>query len=117
MRYIIVYIYLAINVFLLILNWNLFSSSINIDLGFGVFNMPPLILLQVIGLLALIAFAVLDGMKDLKREVKISELQNTILGLEKDTVINALQNKLKSASTQASTQAEVKPKSDVVDKK
>lgn len=113
MKYIIVYIYLAINVFLLILNWNLFSSSINIDLGFGVYNMPPLILLQVIGLVALIAFAILDGMKDLKREVKISELQNTILGLEKDTVINALQNKLKSATTKE----EVKPKTEVVDKK
>ena len=113
MKYIIVYIYLAINVFLLILNWNLFSSTINIDLGFGVFNMPPLILLQVIGLVALIAFAILDGIKDLKREVKISELQNTILGLEKDTVINALESKLKSAAAKE----EIKPEIKLVDKK
>lgn len=113
MKYIIVYIYLAINVFLLILNWNLFSSSINIDLGFGVFNMPPLILLQVIGLVALIVFAILDGIKDLKREVKISELQNTILGLEKDTIINALQSKLKSTTAKE----EIKPEIKLVDKK
>ncbi|CAH8282755.1 hypothetical protein EV196_101609 [Mariniflexile fucanivorans] len=102
MKYIIIYIYLAINVFLLILNWNLFSSSINMDLGFGVYSMPPLIMLQVIGLVALIIFAVLDGVKDLKREVVISELQKTILGLEKDAVINKLQNQNKLTETKES---------------
>lgn len=102
MKYIIIYIYVAINVFLLILNWNLFSSSINLDLGFGVYNMPPLIMLQIIGLVALIIFAVLDGVKDLKREVVISELQKTILGLEKDAVITKLQNKNKLTETQES---------------
>lgn len=97
MKYIIIYIYIAINAFLLILNFNLFSTSINIDLGFGIFKMPPLILVQVIGLIALIVFALLDGVKDLKREVVITELQKTILSLEKDNVINDLQNKLKSS--------------------
>ncbi|WP_445736445.1 hypothetical protein [Mariniflexile sp.] len=96
MKYIIIYIYIAINVFLLILNWNLFSTSINIDLGFGVFYMPPLILVQVIGLAAIILFAIHDGVKDLKRERIISDLQNTITSLEKDSIINNLKDALHS---------------------
>lgn len=96
MKYIIIYIYVAINIFLLILNWNLFSSSINIDLGFGVFNIPPLVLIQIIGLVALVIFALLDGVKDLKREVLVSDLQKQILSLEKDSIINVLKDKIKS---------------------
>lgn len=96
MKYIIIYIYVAINIFLLILNWNLFSTSINIDLGFGVFYLPPLILIQIVGLVALIVFAILDGVKDLKREVLVTDLQKQILGLEKDSIINGLKDKIKS---------------------
>ena len=96
MKYIIIYIYVAINIFLLILNWNLFSTSINIDLGFGVFHLPPLVLIQIIGLVALVVFAILDGVKDLKREVLVSELQKQILSLEKDSIIHDLKNKIKS---------------------
>ncbi|WP_372754817.1 hypothetical protein [Mariniflexile sp.] len=111
MKYIIIYLYLAINAFLLILNFNLFSTSINIDLGFGIFQMPPLILVQVIGLVALIAFAIIDGFKELRREVEVSEFQKTILGLEKDSLINNLQHKLKSNNT-----IEVIPNNEVVEK-
>lgn len=79
---------------LLSLNWNLFLTSLNMDFGFGVFHTMPFIMLQAIGLIALVLFAVLDGVKDLKREVIMINLQNKILKLEKDLEINSLKNQI-----------------------
>ncbi len=96
MKYIIIFVYTAINIFLLILNWNLFTSAVNMDFGFDVIGIAPLIFLQILGLFALVVFALLDGIKDLKREVVITDLQKKILKLEKDSEISSLKKIIQS---------------------
>ena len=96
MKYIIVFVYTAINIFLLILNWNLFTSAVNMDFGFDVIRIAPLIFLQFLGLFALIVFAVIDGFKDLKREVVITDLQKKMLKIEKDSEISSLKKIIQS---------------------
>ncbi|WP_372745332.1 hypothetical protein [Lutibacter sp.] len=93
MKYLLIFIYVVINIFIFILNWDLFTAQLDVDLGFGMYSLPPFFLLQIFGLFIILLFAIVDGLKDLKRELKISELQNKIIGLEKDAEIAILKNK------------------------
>ncbi len=90
MRYLLIFIYVVVNIFVFVLNWDLFTTQLDLDLGFGLFTLLPFLVLQLFGLLVLVIFAIVDGMKDLKRELKISELQNKVVQLEKDVEITFL---------------------------
>ena len=59
-------------------------------MGFAEFKTLPFVVLQVFGGVVLGVFALVDVYKDLKREVKINELQNTILTMQKDAEIASL---------------------------
>lgn len=87
MRYIILFIYVAVSILLFVLNWDLFTTSVSFDMGFGTFHAWPFLILQLFGLILLAGFSVFDGIKDLKREIKISELQNRITQMQKDAEI------------------------------
>lgn len=92
MRYVLIFIYVAVNALLFVINWDLFTTIVDVDLGFGSFKSLPFFILQIFGLLVLVIFAISDNMKDLKREVKISELQNKITRLQKDAEISILKH-------------------------
>ena len=72
------------------INWDLFTTFVEVDLGFAFFKTLPFLILQIFGLLILSVFAILDNMKDLKREVKITELHSKIIQLQKDAEISSL---------------------------
>ena len=90
MKYILIFIYVAVSVLLFVLNWDLFTTYISFDLVFGKFDVLPFLFLQIFGVVILGLFAFVDGIRDLKREAKISELQNTIVAMRKDAEIAAL---------------------------
>lgn len=90
MKYILIFIYVAISILLLVLNWNLFTTRVVVDLGFGKFDALPFLILQIFGIVVLGVFALVDGFKDLKREIKISELEKKIITLQKDAEISTL---------------------------
>tara|TARA_R110000868_G_scaffold61116_2_gene185891 strand:+ start:629 stop:976 length:348 start_codon:yes stop_codon:yes gene_type:complete len=89
-KYIILFLYIGISIFLFVLNWNLFTTTLDFDLGFGTYKLLPLVVLQIIGGLVLGIFALVDYMKDLKRELKITELNKRLMQLEKDLEIASL---------------------------
>ncbi len=90
MKYILIFIYVSISILLLVLNWDLFTTMVLVDLGFGQFDALPFLILQIFGGVVLGVFVVVDGFKDLKREVKISEMEKTIITLKKDAEIAIL---------------------------
>lgn len=90
MKYILIFLYVAISILLLVLNWGLFTTRVVVDLGFGKFDALPFLILQIFGVGVLAVFALVDGFKDLKRDVKISELEKTIITLKKDAEISTL---------------------------
>ena len=96
-KYIILFIYIAINSFLLILNWSLFLQSSELNFGFGVYYVSPYILLQAVGLIALLAFAIYDGFKDLRSELDKASYDKKIVQLEKDAEITGIKNQMEKA--------------------
>ncbi len=110
MRYILIFVYIVVSILLFVLNWDLFTTVVNVDLGFGSYNLLPFFLLQIFGALILGIFALVDGMKDLKREVKISELQNRAIQLEKDIEIISLKESRKNESDLTNQPEPSKPK-------
>lgn len=109
LRYLIIFVYIAVNILLLVLNWNLFTTSDSLDLGFGVYDALPYVLLQISGLVALVVFAAYDGIKDLRREVFITHLEKKILELKKDSEIKSIKDKARHTRT---TSAEAQPYGD-----
>jgi Zn-finger domain-containing protein len=89
-KYILLFLYVAVSIFLFTLNWDLFTTTLDFDLGFGTYKLLPLFVLQIFGGLVLGIFALVDYMKDLKREVKITELNKRVMQLEKDSEIATL---------------------------
>lgn len=98
MKYIIIFIYLAVNVFLFFINWNLFTTNLDFDLGFGNISTLPLVVLQVFGLLILLLYMTWNSMKELKSEVLVASLQNQIMELQKNAEIQQLKNDAKNIS-------------------
>ena len=90
MKYILIFIYLAVSILLFVLNWDLFTTALVLDIGFGEFNVWPFFILQIFGGVILGVFALADGYKDLKKEMKINELRNTITTMQKDAEIASL---------------------------
>lgn len=105
MKYIVIFIYLTVNVLLFFFNWNLFTAYLDFDLGFGNFSTLPLVILQIFGGLILGVYMIWDRMKDLKREVFITRLQKQIIELQKNSEIQQLKN-----DVQEMAKAEKSPK-------
>lgn len=97
MKYVILFIYIAINVLLFFFNWKLFTTVLEIDLGMGKYNVLPLLIIQIIGLLLMGVYMVWDRMKDLKREVLITNLKKRIVELQKNNEIQHLKEEVKES--------------------
>lgn len=102
MRNLLLLLYIIINVFLLILNFELFSSVVDVDLGFSTMALMPIILIQLLGFLFVITFFYLDKIRESNKRNAIERLsdKNTIqekeleianLKLENSAVSNAAQ--------------------------
>jgi len=100
MKYVLIFLYLAVSILLFSLNWKLFTTALVLDMGFGEFKTLPFLVLQIFGGVILGVFALVDGYKDLKREVKISELEKTILTMQKDAEIASLKKGFGEAKTE-----------------
>lgn len=90
----IVFLYVAVNIFLLVLNFSLFTATLNIDLGFGIFTLMPLLFLQVMGLLFLLLFNLVYKSLDNKKNYEILLLEKTVSNLEKDVELVSLKSKI-----------------------
>lgn len=90
MKIILVFLYIVINVFLYILNFEVFNSQVDIDFGFGIFSTMPIILLQVVGFVFTLLFYFLGQKADTKFNNAIEKLEDNILILEKDIEISNL---------------------------
>ncbi len=90
MKYVLIFIYVAISILLFVLNWDLFTTVVSLDLVVGKFNTLPFLFIQIFGGVVLVIFAFVDGIKDLNREAKIREMHNTIITMQKDAEIAAL---------------------------
>ncbi len=95
MRNILLFFYLIVNIFLYILNIELFNSVVDIDFGFFVLSFIPLVMLQMIGLIFVLAFYYLDKNKETKKKIEIERLydKNTIQQKELEIVNLKLENK------------------------
>lgn len=83
MKYTVIFIYAAVSILLFFFNWNLFTTVLELDLGFGAFATLPFFVLQIFGAIVIAAYMIWDRMKDLKREVLITGLQKQIIELQK----------------------------------
>ncbi|WP_366186832.1 hypothetical protein [Flavobacterium ovatum] len=82
--------YLIIAAFLYTLNFELFHTSADLDLGFGIFTTFPLVIEMVIGLLFCLLFFLTDKNKQIKNEAHIENLKNEIIIHKKDLEIATL---------------------------
>ena len=113
-KYILLFMYLAVSILLFVLNMSLFTTTLDFDLGFGTYKLLPFFVLQIFGGLVLGIFALVDYMKDLKRELKIVELNKKVMLLEKDIEIASL--KQLDRNTTAHTQIEASETAIVIEK-
>ena len=112
MKYLTIFIYLAVSILLFFFNWSLFTTSLEFDLGFGTFSTLPFFVLQIFGGLVLTAYMFWDRMKDLKREVTITGLQKQIVELQKNSEIQQLKKDVQDKKQ--TIKIEEKPKESVI---
>jgi type III secretory pathway component EscV len=90
MRNILLMGYIIISVFLYTLNFELFQTGRDIDLGFGIFTTFPVIIVMAIGLIFCLFFFLIDKNKQMKNEALIDNLKNEITIHKKDLEIATL---------------------------
>lgn len=98
MKYSVIFIYIAVNILLFFFNWDLFTTTLEFDLGFGTFSTLPFFILQIFGGLVIGCYMIWDRMKDLKREVIITNLQKKVIELQKNSEIQQLKKDVQDIS-------------------
>jgi uncharacterized integral membrane protein len=74
--------FLFVNLYLLILNWGLFTVSLTIDYGFGTFQAPPILMIMVFGTVVVGLIWFTEYTKDLRTEVTILKKDEEIRKLK-----------------------------------
>jgi hypothetical protein len=92
MRNIILLGYLILSIFLYTLNFELFHTAADIDIGVGIFTTYPLLILIISGLVFCLLFFLMDKNKQMKNETLVENLKNEIIIHKKDLEIAALKN-------------------------
>lgn len=106
MRYFTLILYIIINLFLYILNYELFNSVANVDFGFGIFGIMPIVLMQVIGLFFLGLLFYTDKIKEINKRIQIEKLETKNTLLAKDLEIKKLKETVEAVhQTEISTEA------------
>jgi type III secretory pathway component EscV len=90
MRNLILLGYLIIAIFLYTLNFELFHSAADINIGLGIFTTYPLLILMALGLIFCLFFFLVDKNKQMKTDSIIENLKNEIIILKKDLEIASL---------------------------
>lgn len=94
MRYLLLFLFLIINVFLYVLNFELFNSIVNMDFGFDVFATMPILIMLFIGLLFILLFILIGNNDDKKYKMIMTQLESKISLLEKDLEIKDLKQQV-----------------------
>jgi len=82
--------FIAVNVYVAAFNWEVFSTVLNIELGFGKVAMPPFFFLFFFGLLAILILWIFEYRRDLKNQITQIEKEAKITELHKDVEIEKL---------------------------
>lgn len=90
MRYFTLIVYIIINLYLYILNYELFNSIANVDFGFGIFGSMPIVLVQIIGLFFIGLLFFTDKLKETNKKIQIEKLEAKNILLAKDLEIKQL---------------------------
>lgn len=111
MKYTVIFVYAAVNIFLFFFNWNLFTTVLDVNFGFGTFAVLPFFILQIFSAFILAAYMLWDRMKDLKREVLITSLQKQIVEFQKNSEISALKAASKAQEQTLQIKKDLAPQS------
>ena len=98
LRYTLLFIYVAVNILLFLLNWDLFTTTWEFNFGFGVFNTLPFLILQIFGAIIIGILILLNGMRNLLKEISIAELRKRNSKLKKDAEIAKLKQQIKTST-------------------
>ena len=92
MKNILLLFYIIINVFLYILNFELFNTSTSIDLGFTTITTMPILMVLLIGFVFVGLFYWLDKSNQENSNNEIARFNDKVLLLEKDLEIMSLKH-------------------------
>lgn len=85
-------IYFVISIYFAIFNWEVFIIAINVNLGFALLNIPPFIIIFLIGLILLGGISMIGYVTEVKHEIEILKKNSQILLMRKNEEINSLKN-------------------------
>lgn len=94
MRYFLLMLYVICNLFLYILNFEVFNSEVRLDFGFKILTTMPIILVQVLGLLFVVIFFFVEKFKEIRNSIQIQTLETKINLLMKDLEIKDLKESM-----------------------
>lgn len=102
-QFVLLALYLVVALYFAILNWDVFSVSLKISLGFFIINLPLIAMIFLLGLTFLLIQWGLSQLSDLKLQQELAQKENEINSLskeyelksvKKDNEINALKASL-----------------------
>ena len=93
-KFLLLIIYTAINIYIMIFNWKVFTVSLNVNLGFGSVQLPPFIILFLLGFVVIGILSWSNYVQNLQKI--IYELEHGVeLGKIRDKMVrNRLQEQL-----------------------
>lgn len=84
MKYVLLFFYIIINVYFFVMNYEMFTITDYINYGNGSLNISPVLFLEFIALVFIIAFFFLDSIKDDLKKKLINSLETTINNLKSE---------------------------------
>lgn len=94
MRYFLLFIFIIINAFLYVLNFELFNSVVNMDFGFDIITTMPILLILIVSLIFILIYVMIGNNNEKSKNTIIDQLESKIKLLEKDLEINDLKNQV-----------------------
>jgi uncharacterized membrane protein len=104
MRYILLFIYVIINAFLYVLNYEVFNSIVNLDFGFGIYSIMPIVLIQILGLLFVLGFYFNNKNSEFKHNIEIERHETKYKILQQEHEIEMLKMNIPETETVAQDQ-------------
>ncbi len=93
-RLILILFYIISNALLLFFNWELFTTTTNVDFVFTRLYIMPFVVVQLIGLLILLIFWAVEHVKDTKQELETLKLRKSLIEVQNEKEIALLKEKL-----------------------
>ncbi|MEA1876759.1 MAG: hypothetical protein U9N86_07830 [Bacteroidota bacterium] len=86
-------LYLAIYIYAAVFNWEIFTTVLNIELGFAKVAMLPFLVFFILGLITIMALWFLGYKRDLNHHIRFLEKAAKVTELQKDVEIEKLKVK------------------------